>query len=455
MDALASLLVRPEGKTLEHKRDLSSPQSVLRTLVAFANTAGGTLLIGVEDGTRDVVGVDDVLALEERLANLVADSIAPRLLPEIETHPWRQTQVIAATVHPGGNLPFYLKKLGRAAGVYVRLGSTNRKADVDTIRGLRRQAAGESYDEEALPDLDSEAIDFRAASELFADVRRLRRRDLESLRLLTRWQDRLVPTVGGVLLCGKERLKHFPDAWVHVGRFEGSDRSRILDSRRLEGGLVSAIEEAIGFVERHLTREIVVGRVRRTERWSFPPAALREAIVNAVAHADYSVKGAPIRVSVFDDRIEVTSPGLLPIGLTVEDIRQGVSKVRNRVIARVLHELNLVEQWGSGIPRMAKACRAAGIVEPEFEELGGQFHVMMRFDASPALIADPVDQRILQLVRGTDGLSTSVIADGIGLSARATRTRLAKLVERGLLFQIGSGPRDPRRRYLAPPEATT
>ena len=142
MDALASLLVRPEGKTLEHKRDLSSPQSVLRTLVAFANTAGGTLLIGVEDGTRDVVGVDDVLALEERLANLVADSIAPRLLPEIETHPWRQTQVIAATVHPGGNLPFYLKKLGREAGVYVRLGSTNRKADVagNSIFGGRQPA---------------------------------------------------------------------------------------------------------------------------------------------------------------------------------------------------------------------------------------------------------------------------------------------------------------------------
>ena len=103
MDALASLLARPEGKTAEHKRDLTSPQSVLRTLIAFANTAGGTLLIGVEDGTRDVVGVDDVLAVEERLANLVADSIAPRLLPDIEIHPWRQTQVITATVYPGGS----------------------------------------------------------------------------------------------------------------------------------------------------------------------------------------------------------------------------------------------------------------------------------------------------------------------------------------------------------------
>ncbi len=132
-----------------------------------------------------------------------------------------------------------------------------------------------------------------------------------------------------------------------------------------------------------------------------------------------------------------------------------MSKVRNRVIARVFHELNLVEQWGSGIPRMTQACRAAGLVEPEFEELGGQFRVTMRFDTSPALTADAVDQRIIQLIRGTDGLSTSVIADGIGLSPRATRTRLARLVERGLLFLVGSGPRDPRRKYLVPPGSTS
>ena len=92
-------------------------------------------------------------------------------------------------------------------------------------------------------------------------------------------------------------------------------------------------------------------------------------------------------------------------------------------------------------------------VEPEFDELGGQFRVTMRFAARPAVSADAVDRRIIQLIVGTDGLSTSVIAAGIGPSPRATRTRLARLVERGRLFLIGSGPRDPRRRYLVPPES--
>ncbi len=94
------LLTRPEGKTLEFKRDLSSPDGALKTMVAFANTAGGTLLIGVEDRTRHVRGVHDALDLEERIANLVSDSIAPRLLPEIEILPWRRTQIIAIEVHP-------------------------------------------------------------------------------------------------------------------------------------------------------------------------------------------------------------------------------------------------------------------------------------------------------------------------------------------------------------------
>ena len=108
--ALTDLLKRPEGKTLEFKRDLSSRQGVLRTLVAFANTAGGTLLVGVEDGTRNVRGVPDPLAMEERIASLVTDSGAPRLLPEIEIHPWRQTHVVAVSIHPSTARPHHLRR---------------------------------------------------------------------------------------------------------------------------------------------------------------------------------------------------------------------------------------------------------------------------------------------------------------------------------------------------------
>lgn len=170
------LLKRPEGKTLEFKRDVSSPDRLLRTIVAFANTAGGTLLIGVEDATRHVRGMDKPLDMEERLANLVSDSIAPCLVPELEILPWRRTHVLAVQVYPSPGRPHYLKREGPDRGVYVRVGSTNRRADRELVEELQRFARGETYDEQALPDLDSEALDFRAASESFTPVRKLKRR---------------------------------------------------------------------------------------------------------------------------------------------------------------------------------------------------------------------------------------------------------------------------------------
>ena len=179
---LIDLLKRSESKTLEFKRDLSSPDGVLRTIVAFANTAGGVLLLGVEDATRNVRGVAKPLAMEERLANLISDSILPYLIPDIGILPWRRNHVLAVQVHPSPGRPHYLKSVGLEGGVYVRVG--NRRADRELIDELRRFARGETFDEQAMPECDSEALDFRAASESFAPVRKLKRVDLDTLRLI-------------------------------------------------------------------------------------------------------------------------------------------------------------------------------------------------------------------------------------------------------------------------------
>ena len=126
---LAALIKRNEGKTLEFKRDFSSPEGALKCLIAFANTAGGTLIVGIEDGTKHVRGLADVLGAEEKIANLIADTILPRLVPEIEIVPWRKLNLIAIQVHPSNNRPHYLERLGPESGVFIRVGSTNRKAD--------------------------------------------------------------------------------------------------------------------------------------------------------------------------------------------------------------------------------------------------------------------------------------------------------------------------------------
>lgn len=445
---LIEILKRPEGKTLEFKRDLSSPDTALKAIVAFANTAGGTLLIGVEDRTRHVRGVSDPLALEERVAKLISDRITPRLVPEIEILPWRRTQILALQVHPSPSRPHFITREGPTGGVYVRVGSTNRRADAELIEELRRFARGEGFDEQPMTGLESQALDFRAASESFARVRKLARRDLETLRLVTEHQGRKVPTVGGMLLFGKDRERHFPDAWIQAGRFAGTDKSRILDLAEIRSIPVRGVEEAIAFVQKHAWHGAEIGAVRRRNRWNLPPEAVRETVINAVVHTDYAQRGAPIRLSIFDDRLEVENPGLLPFGLTIEDLPHGVSKLRNRVIGRTFHALGLIEQWGSGIQRMTAACRAAGLAPPAFEELATRFRVTIATTRVGPAVVDETDEAILDRLGQAQGLATSEVAKAIGLSPRATRTRLARLVGRGLVREIGTGPQDPQRRYF-------
>jgi ATP-dependent DNA helicase RecG len=446
---LPTVLSRHEGKTLEFKRDLSSPEGVLKAIVAFANTSGGVIVIGVDDGTRKVGGVPDVLAEEERLANLIADSISPKLVPSMEVLPWRKTQTLAVEIYPSPNRPHYLNKLGPAEGVFVRVGSTNRRADSFLIEEMRRYNQVFSFDEQPIPDLNAEAIDFRAASEFFKPVRKLTPHDMQTLKVTTGYQGRIVPTIGGVLLFGSARLARFPDAWIQAGRFAGRDRRRILDSTEVRSYLPAAAEEAIVFLQKHMTREAVIGPVKRSDLWTVPFVAVREAIMNAIVHADYAQPGAPIRVALFDDRLEIENPGLLPFGLTIEDIQKGISKLRNRVIGRVFQELRLIEHWGSGIQRMTAACLERGLDAPRFEEIGTHFRVTLSAISRRVPARDKRDQAILNALAASSkaGLSTSQIAERLAMSPRAARTRLASLVERGLVAEIGSGLQDPRRRY--------
>jgi len=436
-----------EGKTLEFKRDLSSPNKVLRTVVAFANTAGGVLLIGVENGTRVIRGVENPLDEEERLANLIADGISPQVVPDIEVYPWRKTQVLCVRIHPGSNRPYYLRKLGLEKGTFIRVGSTNRLADRFMLDELRRLSHYESFDEQPMTELNSEVIDFRAASEYFTPIRKLKHKDLETLRLVTLYQGKRCPTIGGFLLFGKGRLNRFPDAWIQAGRFAGTDRTYIQDHIELTNLLPSAIEEVMEFVRKHDERHAAFHGVRRVDQWHYPPSAVREAIVNAVVHADYSQPGAPIRISIFDDRMEIENPGLLPFGLTVDDIRQGVSKLRNRVMGRVFRELGLIEQWGSGIQRMIRACLEAGQDEPRLEEIGVHFRITLYRERNREPSLNPVDTQILAALKEKGELSTKEISNLVGRSVRATRTRMIGLIDRGLVVEIGTGPRDPRRRY--------
>jgi predicted HTH transcriptional regulator len=445
---LQSLLGSEPAKSLDFKKDLSSRTAFLKTLVAFANGAGGTVLLGVDPAGRAVRGVADPLAMEEAVRRAAGRGIRPRLAPNVEIFSWRQVHLIAVRVHPGPERPYSLVEGGPTSGVYVRSGAEDRLATPEMVEELRQSAGGRGFDEQTRPGTGLEDLDREAMEEAFRSAgRTLGGDDLVELRLLALEGGRRVATRGGLLLFGRRRLDLFPDAWVQAGRFQGSDRAQILDSRDLQGCLPAAVGEAMGFALRNLARASVIDGLQRADEPAVPPVALREALVNAVVHADYAQRGAPIRLAIHDDRVEITNPGLLPAGLTLEDLRHGVSKLRNRVVGRVFHALKMVEQWGSGVARMERSMREAGLPPPEFREIGLSFRVTLSTVRTGEPTTDARDEKLLDVLAERGALSTSLLAASLGLSDRATRTRLRNLVDRGLVTEIGSGPNDPHRKY--------
>ena len=240
---ISTLLASPESKTLEFKRDLSSHGPILRTACAFANTAGGVLLVGIADD-RSVLGMTDALSAEEKIASILAHGISPHLLPEIEILPWRGKSLLAVTVHPGPSRPYRVVSAASDRQVFVRVGSTNRAADGALIAELERSAHRGSFDEEPFLGHGARLEPERLAPHL-ASSRTLSRGRLLSLRLLTEHSGRTVPTVGGMLLAGADRDIHFPDAHVRAGKFGGTDRTAILDSREFHGGLLDSLERTL------------------------------------------------------------------------------------------------------------------------------------------------------------------------------------------------------------------
>ena len=327
---------------------------------------------------HNIVGVDNPLDEEERLCSLIADSISPRLVPNIELMTVENKTILIVDVFVSGQRPHWLKSEGPEHGVYVRLGSTNRQADNALIAELRRSAEGISFDEMPMPDLTINDLDLHLTHELFSDRRTLDEQALVTLKLLTQYQGRLVPTKGAIILFGKNRTLYFPDAWVQCGRFVGSDKAAIFDHIDIHDALPQALDSIMLFLKKHAMRAADFSGVRRQDIWSIPLTILREAIINALIHADYSQRGAPIRISFFDDRIEIENPGILLSGLTLDDMMQGISKIRNHVIARIFRELNLIEQWGSGVRRIFNEAKVQGLPEPQIIEIGMRMRVIIR-----------------------------------------------------------------------------
>ena len=230
-------------------------------------------------------------------------------------------------------------------------------------------------------DLSADDLDPARIRRYFAAIgRTVSQAHLESLGVFVSQAGRFAPSHGGLILFGRDapRQRLFPEARVSCARFRGVERVDFLDRLDIESTVLEALEEAPKFIRRNTRLAARIVTMRRQDIPEYPEVALREVLVNAVAHADYSLTGMRIRVAIYADRLEVENPGLLPFGMTLDDLKAGVSRIRNRVIVRVLRELGLVEEWGTGYRRVTQACEEGGYPPHTWQEMGSALRVIFQ-----------------------------------------------------------------------------
>lgn len=458
--SVADILSEREGTRLDFKQDLSSMKRVLETVCSFLNTAGGTLVVGVEDQTRVVLGLDDVEKQEERLANSVASAIEPQPTVQLEivTHDGRDLLLLRAAYAAG---PFFIKDKGKDRGTFVRIGSNSLPASQEKVAELERARRMGAWDQEPMPELTRDDLD-RQALKRWLDVvgERPTNAKLRGLGILIEYGGRPVPTRAGIILFGREQAIHFPDAQIRCVQFRGADKSKpVVKSEDRDDTVLDGIEAAVRFIERNTDRIVrITGRTQREELDLYPRPAVREVLNNAVAHTDYAVEGASIFVALYSDRLEISSPGTWPPGFSREDFESGVSLRRNKAISRVLMRLGVIEGYGSGYDRVIAACRQDGYPEPEWIENGPQIKVVLRphpaagvtpqgTDVPPgpeSLRGRPrhsIEERrrlVLRAVQELERPNTTDIQAYTGIPARTLDRDLGHLRDVGLVEFVGS-----------------
>lgn len=444
---IEEILSLNEGKTLEFKENALSLQGILKTVVAFANTAGGTIVLGVEDGTKKVIGVANPLKEEERLASAITQSITPFMVPDIQLTSYRDSFIIFIHIpHMAG--PYYITSAGPEKGVYVRFGSTNRVVDSVMLTNMKLLAQNKTYD--TLPYLyEPIELDWDAIDKEFSKVdKKVTPEKAELLGLITKHHGNNYPSYGGIILFGKDRLRYFPSAIIRCARFLGVTKAEILDQLDITSYPTLALDEALNFVRRNTRMAAEIGEKYRIDIPEYPAAAVREAITNALLHADYSVQSSTIMIAIFDDRMEISNPGGLVFGMTLKKALGGLSSVRNHVIAHTFRELKLIENWGSGLQRIIKACAERGLKEPIFEDLGNDFKVTLYSGKVKEALLDIKEKEFLANLKEKEKISTKEAAEFWKIASRNALIRLKRLVEKGMIKKIGTSPQDPYGKYV-------
>jgi predicted HTH transcriptional regulator len=374
------LLQLTEGRRLEFKITLPSKSDLAKTVIAFANDAGGHIYIGVQDNPRSIAGLpeDELVELEEQISNIIFTRCYPTILPDISFLTIEEKHLIKITVHRGSMPPYYLKDSGKSEGTYIRIGSTNRKADQAIIEELERKKRNVSFDGELVFDKIVEKIEIAGFEAVYLEKtgEALSAATLKKLELIKPNQGADYPTNALILFSDDILRNHyFHFAKVECARFKGTANDEFIDQKSITSNIALQAEEAYNFVLRHINKGAFVEGVYTKTRWEYPVKAIREVIRNAVVHRDYSLSGKDIKVAVYDDMVEVTSPGLLPPSIDYSAMESRQSDAKNKVIAPVFKKLGIIDQWGNGLKLIADELKDYPEIDFQWKEVGLSFQV--------------------------------------------------------------------------------
>ena len=442
----------------------------MKTIVAFSNGDGGRLIIGVNDD-REVVGVEQtaVFSMIDKITNAISDSCEPLIIPDIAPQAVGDKTVIVVEISAGRQRPYYLKSLGMDKGTFIRTAGSTRLADRPFIQEMYYEDENRSFDNVVNKDIEVTDSDIKSFCEdMKKEAQRNCVNEKDAKKVKTPTKNNLItwgilkeengvvrPTYAYYYLRGLDGVM----SQIQCAVFKGNTRGIFVDKREYEGNLWEQVEQAYQFVLRNIHLGARIKGIHRQDVYELPPESIRELIINAVVNCSY-LQGSLVQVAIYDNRLEISSPGGLMSGVTIEKMKEGFSKVRNHGIANAFVYMNLIEQWGSGIPKILAQTKEYGLPEVEFIDMGIALRVNMYRalpeDGKQAIKASNKKQAISdnskrQTIKVSDsrnmfaeymsqhGASTTAeMAEFSGLSPQRTRAILSKMVDDGIIIAEGA-----------------
>lgn len=424
-----------ESDTIEFKESVTDV--IKKEVIAFANSNGGTIYIGIaDDGT--FVGVDNADKSLQQVSNMIRDAIKPdvTLFVKYSLQEKDKKTIIVVQVQKGTHAPYYLVNKGiRPEGVFVRQGTSAVPASEDAIRRMIKESDGTHF--ESMRSLN-QSLTFHTMEEE-CRKRKIKFGTQQQITLGIQSPDGVYTNLGLLL---SDQCQHTIKAAI----FNGTKKEEFQDRREFSGSLLKQMNEAYEFINLNNKTTASFSGLQRIDRRDYPEEALREALMNSMVHREYSFSGSTL-INIFIDRIEFVSLGGLVQGLTLNDILLGISQCRNEKLAAIFYRLDLIEAYGTGIPKIMESYTEPSAPQPQIISTDNAFKIILpnRNYTNPAIAnLTPLEQKILFYMATAESVSRRDIETKFKISRSKATTTIHTLLEQGRLKAIGNGR---NRRY--------